>query len=86
MEENLLSRIEKLEERMIQLEKRVRKKMKERELTLEDKFAIHDHAQRLLRWFETMTKITKNSEYKDLSEIVKQLVSLVDNALSIKFP
>ena len=48
------SRLEKLEKRLDHIEKRLRKTVRERELSLKEKFGIHDRAQSLLAWFEAI--------------------------------
>jgi len=100
-EQEISRKIEKIEERLTLIEKRLEKTVKERELTLKEKFAIHDHAQGLVRWFEAiMTDIPdedvwfcksgfldmKKASVKEIKEIIKGLSDLVDNALGVKFP
>jgi len=46
--------LDEIEKRLTLLEKRLEKTTKEHELTLKEKFAIHDHAQGLIRWFEAI--------------------------------
>lgn len=91
--------IEEIKQRLTALEEKQRKIIKERELSLKDKFDIHDRAQGLVRWFEEITGGVasqdvwignylngKKTSVKDLKEIVRGLSRLVDNALGVKFP
>ncbi|MBA7639583.1 hypothetical protein ES703_47242 [subsurface metagenome] len=71
--------------RLERIEKKLQKRAKEKKMTLTDKFAMHDHAQSLVRWFEEMENelhsTLKPEHYKDLKEIIKNFSNLVDNAL-----
>jgi len=90
MNEDLASRIEEITERLDLLEKRMEKREKKHALTIKEKFAIHDHAQSLIRWFEEMESqlslALSPEAYKNLKEIIKTFSNLVDNALGLNFP
>ncbi|GAJ00333.1 unnamed protein product, partial [marine sediment metagenome] len=47
-------RVKKVEEELERIKKRLGKRAAKRKVTLKDKFAMHDHAQSLVRWFEEM--------------------------------
>ena len=84
MSENLLPRIENIEQRLDRIEKKLRKQVEERKIDLKEKFRLHDYAHNLLRQFEQTYVL--NPESTDIKEIVKNLVNLVDVALGVKFP
>ncbi|GAI33836.1 unnamed protein product, partial [marine sediment metagenome] len=77
--------VKKVEEELERIKKQLRKHAAKRKMTLKDKFAMHDHAQSLVRWFEEMENelhsTLKPKHYKDLKEIIKNFSNLVDNAL-----
>ncbi|GAI10118.1 unnamed protein product [marine sediment metagenome] len=78
-------RVKKVEEELERIKKQLRKHAAKRKTSLTDKFAMHDHAQSLVRWFEEMENelhsTLKPEHYKDLKEIIKNFSNLVDNAL-----
>jgi len=88
MAENILARLEKIEQRLDRIDKKLRKQAEERKMDLKEKFRLHDRAQTLLRQFEEIYSINHvfNPEKDNPHEIVKNLVNLVDVALGVKFP
>jgi len=87
--ENILLRLEKLEKNMEQVKNSLRKKAEKQKLTLQEKFDIHDHAQRLLSEFEAMgleEAALTTAHKEELKTIVKCFVELVDSALGVEFP
>ena len=89
MKENLLPRIEKVEQRLDRIEKKLKKQVEERKMDLKEKFRLHDYARNRLRQFETRQshlQLVLGQDYKDIKEIVENLVKLVDVALGVKFP
>ena len=81
-------RIQKIEDRLDHIEKKLKKQIEERKIDLKEKFRLHDMAQNLLRQFEAshLQLLLGEPDYDDLKKIIENLAKLVDVALGVKFP
>ena len=96
--DQIIKRLDILEKDMKRVSNRLQCRVKKEELKLSEKLDIHDHAKNLEAHFEDWMRRAKSLEIqeiqirsetsvqleKELGDIIKYLVALVDNALGVK--
>lgn len=87
--DTIIERLGRLEKEMKQVSNRLQCTVKKEELKLSEKLHVHDHAKNLEAQFEDLMSrgipnVTVEKFEKELRDIIKYLVALVDNALGVK--
>ena len=87
--EDIIKRLEHLENEFVTVKQQLHKKAEERKLKLKEKFDIHDRAKNLVAEFENMqvdTWTVTKFHVDELKTIVKCFAELIDHAIGVEFP
>jgi len=87
--DQIIKRFDILEKEMKRVSNRLQCTVKKEELKLSEKLHVHDHAKNLEAEFEALMRrgipnVTVEKFEKELRDIIKYFVALVDNALGVK--